>query len=264
MRRVFLRASDCMFGPGSEQEEGNLLQRLFASFLFFVTAIFYVLFFASVPWGIYHAFSRHDNTQGFISVFIPPYAWYMTAESFFWHDDFPGVDWDERVGSDIRTGILLLSVSVDPEPSKAAAIDRSIEKFREITNTYPTEQKEKIRQAIRLYIEYWRSFYADTLLQAKAAILEGTRDFELKASPKTIEIENNLRKYRAIDDILEELALAISLMNQKLGQADVPQFSPEVEETLNLIMQAFEVKMQIQTKKMWRIYDKLTASPLPK
>lgn len=240
------------------------MQRFFASVLSFVPVIFSVLLFASVPWGIYHAFSRHDNTQGFISAFIPPYAWYMAAESFFWHDDFPGVDWDERVESDIRTGILLLSVSLDPEPSKAAEIDRSIEKFREITNTYPAEHKEKIRQAIRLYIEYWHSFYVDSLLQAEAAILEGTSDLELKASPKTIEIENKLRKYKAIDDILEELALAISLMNQKLGQADVPQFSPDVEEKLNLIMQAFEVKMQIETNKMWRTYKKLTGSPLPK
>ena len=248
-----------MFGPVSEQDEGILLQRFFESV---VTAIFTVLLIASVPWGIYHAFSRHDNTQGFISVFIPPYAWYMAAESFFWHDDSPGVDWDERVGSDIRTGILLLSVSLDPEPSKAAEIDRSIEKFREITNTYPAEHKEQIRQVIRLYIEYWQSFTADFLLQAKATILEGTRKLELKASPKTIEIEKKLRKYKAIDDMLGELALAISVMNQSLSQADVPQFSSEAEERLDLIIQAFEVKTRIQSNKMWRAYKKLTGSPL--
>lgn len=39
------------------------------------------------PYGIYHSFSIHSFSSGVISIFVPPFAWYRAAESFFEHDD---------------------------------------------------------------------------------------------------------------------------------------------------------------------------------
>jgi len=34
--------------------------------------------------GIWHAFAHYGVTDGLISVFVPPYAWYRSVQFFFW------------------------------------------------------------------------------------------------------------------------------------------------------------------------------------
>ena len=54
------------------------------------TILIGVLAIIFTPWGIYHTYNTHGFVQGIISTFLPPYAWYMVAESFYGHGENSG------------------------------------------------------------------------------------------------------------------------------------------------------------------------------
>lgn len=50
-------------------------------------SIFWLLVTVSIVIGIWHAFSKHSVLSGLASIFIPPYAVYMTYDAFYGHND---------------------------------------------------------------------------------------------------------------------------------------------------------------------------------
>jgi hypothetical protein len=74
---------------------------LFSGLLGGFIGLSFVLFLGFVNiYGVYHSFSKHNFSSGVISVFVPPFAWYRTAESFYWHDDVGNVDDFANVAKD--------------------------------------------------------------------------------------------------------------------------------------------------------------------
>lgn len=102
--------------------------------------------------GIYHSFKSHSKVEGFISIVIPPYAWYHSAE-MWWHDDFDGVNWEKKLKSDLEISIYFLSQAHNDQIDTFKLND-NLEKFSSKINKYPKEKLDFLKDGSRLYIEY--------------------------------------------------------------------------------------------------------------
>ena len=88
--------------------------------------------------GIYHGFKKHDITTGLIATVIPPYAWYMSAEGFLWHDDYSDVNWEIRIPNDVKAIVSLIGSSTSLSPENQLQHGQAIEKLAAAIKGYPS------------------------------------------------------------------------------------------------------------------------------
>ena len=119
------------------------LQKSFYFLFVFLGPVAFVL-------GVYHAFSKHSPLRGAASIVFFPIAWYHAAE-YFWHDDFAGVDWDERLSSDYETTIYFLNQPYQTEMD-TFRVNQDLEEFSTILQDYPAEHRASLETAIRSHI----------------------------------------------------------------------------------------------------------------
>ena len=180
------------------------VERIFSLLTGLATGLAYVVAIAGTPYGIYHAFDRHDNAQGFISVFIPPFAWYMAVEAIGWHDDFAGVDWSQRIQNDARTAILLLSAASENDAIRADKVAAAVEEFSEKLAQYPIDKRAKVKSVVDSFLAYEEALSNDLAVEFDRE-LSGTGDgkFRFQSSAKTMELERLVRQHPGIDDVLK-------------------------------------------------------------
>jgi hypothetical protein len=72
-----------------------------------ILAICFSLFFIWIQFGgVYHAFKHHGVGDGFVSVFVPPFAWYRSIE-FFFHSS-PSAEWPSELVGEWKADAMVL------------------------------------------------------------------------------------------------------------------------------------------------------------
>jgi len=142
-------------------------------------------------YGIYHSFKKHSLTEGIISVFVPPFAWYRSIE-FFWHDDFANVNWDIKLSDDINTCVYFLNEYISPD-ANIYSLNTDIDNFSKQIMSYPKDKRLVLKHAVETYIKYVPSAFDDFLNSVKK--ITDTDGFILEYSKKTSELEQELIEF---------------------------------------------------------------------
>lgn len=155
--------------------------------------------------GIVHSVRKHSFGDTFISVTIPPWAWYRSVE-MWWHDDLADVNWDERLSTDTKNCYYLFYFYNSEHVIKA---NEEIESFRNKIKNYPKDKIEHLKTFCKNYIEWYS--YSEYVLFKWIRSLRS----EIYTPFKRDEMLNNLvlklKKYN-IDEINAGLAKEDSLI----------------------------------------------------
>lgn len=107
-----------------------------------------VILFAYVA-GTIHSCNKHPNDSK--AETFTPFAIYRGIE-MFWHDDFPGVDWKQKVSDDVSISIQLLSAV--KQPGTMAEANQQLDQLATQIQTYPAEKRREIARGVRMVLRY--------------------------------------------------------------------------------------------------------------
>jgi hypothetical protein len=120
--------------------------------------IIWILFFGLLVNGCVHSCNKHKNDPVWLQE--TPAVIYRGVE-YFWHDDFAGVNWTERIKDDVGTAVQLITAS--QQTYQINETKSEIEKFANKMKTYPVDKKLEIQDGVKKFIlfsEYLgRDFY---------------------------------------------------------------------------------------------------------
>lgn len=157
---------------------------------------------AATLFGIYHAFHKHSSASGFASVFIPPYAWYMSAEALLWHDDYAGVDWEKRLRNDIKLTLAFSDAFATKVPiEKQQAYNSAVEKFAKTVRDYPAEKKDYLASFGMLYFKFVESFTED-FFDAIQLAMESGETLVFKESDETRDLKEKILQYDGAEEFV--------------------------------------------------------------
>lgn len=185
--------------------------------LFFIFATFF---------GVYHGFKKHDTATGFIAAFVPPYAWYLTAEGLIWHDDFNGVDWDVRIKNDTRSALYLIGAASSIDEKNLLQYQEALEGFTMHIKDYPEEQKKRIEDAATTFIRYSMSTMGDMGQALNYAIDHGTKP-EFTMSGRTKAIGEELAAFDGTEELIKDASLSYKALGEMYGDKQAADLSEE-------------------------------------
>lgn len=219
---------------------------------FLVFAI-YMVCIGGTFWGYYHAFTKHGSGDGWVSVVVPPFAWYRAIEST-WHDDFAGVDWAKRVPNDGRTGILILRAASSSDAAIADKITAAVEGFTKKLGSYPAARRAEVKLIVDTYLAYEASTFADVRDEFNLELSgQGDGIITIQPSNKTLALQKRLRKFSALDDVLKSRALEFAVLNEKLRRNKLRNLSPAKIERLRLVTEMIQVAARVLVERMRQV-----------
>ena len=176
-------------GPYIKKPESKLKK----IFITIWATIFTILLYASVAYfefgGIYHAWRKHNDAV--LAIFIPPLAWYRAVEAF-WHNDFAGVNWEERLKDDAKACIFFMLSSAG-QVNNPHELSRGIEEFSKEISKYPKEKKEILKTSSKLFYKYQMALLDDLDYTIKHYVSNGEVHF-IKIGT-VLDIQSELSKY---------------------------------------------------------------------
>lgn len=155
--------------------------------------------------GCIHSKNKHSDDGDILR--YSPYSVYRGLE-MFWHDDFKGVDWDERIKNDVATSLSLLN---------------GLERTYDIVNTkeqldilqkrfsnYPKDKLKMIASGVREALNFSKLWMTDL----KAFLGTGPTDTVFTLSPETNRIFEHLkdifgRETNQFTDMVDSMVLAV-------------------------------------------------------
>ena len=194
-----------------------------------------IAFVAATFFGIYHAFQKHSSASGFVSVFVPPYAWYMSAEALLWHDDFTGVDWEKRLRNDIKLTVALIGAAAKVPEEKQQEYNNAVEEFSKTVRDYPPEKKDYLESFGTLYLRFSESATEDVLQSFELALKSG-EILVFNESPETRELEEQILQYDGADELIADYKLALFALDEVFEGKDPKKFSSEKQEQMLAFM----------------------------
>ena len=117
-----------------------------------ISSIMYILVGGLLLNGCVHSCKKHKDDPSWLQ--DTPAVMYRGVE-YFWHDDFAGVDWNERLESDVRTAIILMDNFSSKE--KADENAKQIEEFSKKIQAYPKDKFRYIKNASATYIRFTKT-----------------------------------------------------------------------------------------------------------
>lgn len=177
--------------------------------------LFYLLLFFSAFFGIYHGFKKHDTATGFVAVFVPPYAWYLTAEGLLWHDDFSKINWNVRIKNDTRVAIYLIGAEPRIDEKNIIQYQEALEGFTLHIKDYPEEKKKRIEDAATIFIKYLISMMEDMEQAFNYTIDHGTK-FEFTMSERTQAIGKELAGFDGTEGLIKDSSLSYKALSPSL------------------------------------------------
>ena len=156
--------------------------------------------------GIYHSFSKHGVKDGLISVFIPPYGWYRAIE-YWWHDDYAGVKWDEKLSSDLQAIISIINAVEERDPQIQAKIPKAINDLSIYFKSYPKDKLEILKEGVWLYIEWNDSISNDFNKYFVNSIKKRRENFT--KSQQTLDLYVKASKYSKVKETIDRSEEAI-------------------------------------------------------
>lgn len=139
--------------------------------------------------GDYHSCTKHKDDSELIT--YTPLAIYRGVE-FFWHNDFAGVNWEERLKEDGKSCIHFLNQAID-KSINPHELNKNIEIFSKDINKYPKDKLEILKTVSKFFIEYSMTFYIN--VQKAMKYYFNNREINLSYSGEILTIESKLKKY---------------------------------------------------------------------
>ena len=102
--------------------------------------------------GIYHSFNKHPKGDHLYSIFIPPWAWYRFAETW-WHNDEECNDWNEKLKADTKNCLILFT---QYGKGDTVEVNKAIKALKLQFNKYPNDKYDYVKNFCREYISYYR------------------------------------------------------------------------------------------------------------
>lgn len=101
--------------------------------------------------GIYHSLSKHSKEDGYKSIYIPPLAWYRSAE--IWrHSEDKRVDWLDELRTDTKNCLVILT---QYGKADSAEINKAIQDQKMQLKKYPKEKYNYVKNFCKDYVSYY-------------------------------------------------------------------------------------------------------------
>lgn len=222
------------------------MKRLFGSLLGILIMIggLYFEFF-----GIYHSFSKHGVKDGLISVFVPPYGWYRAIE-YWWHNDYAGIKWNERLSSDFQVIISIINAVEEKDPQIQAKISKAVNDISSQFKEYPEDKRKTLKEGIWLYIE-WQDSLSDDLHRYFVNLWKN-RKYNFENSQRTSDLYTKASKYSKIKEMMGIGEEALLKMLETLKEEDPKSISTEKIEQMSELLR---IQSKSTSSKCKTIYE---------
>jgi hypothetical protein len=111
-------------------------------------------------WGIYYSFHRYGTKDGFISVVVPPYAWY-NGLSYLWQDPL----WKDNYYSNTQNIAVLLEYSYNGNIKKDKQLQNMEKNTKKWLYKIPKKERQHLKENAKDYvaalIAYYEKFAAE-------------------------------------------------------------------------------------------------------
>jgi hypothetical protein len=175
---------------------------------------FVIAILGATIFGVHHAGSKHDT--GIIALMVPPYAWYRAVEAIGWHDDFAGIDWNERLAADTKILMALLG-SDSSDPATVFQIEKSKEYFAGQIAEYPQEKQDHLKRIAILFISFQQSLARDIINYTRQVYDDKDNlGVTFAASEETSRLEKQLS---AFTDELDNAHVALEVMTSQIAKS---------------------------------------------
>ena len=142
--------------------------------------------------GCIHSQNKHPNDSDILR--YTPFSVYRGVE-MFWHKDYAGVDWKEKVKDDINTSISLLSAVT--QPYDLVNTKEQIENFSKQLSKYPQGKRKEIASTVRAFLNFGNMWTRDLIIYLE----NYESDTVFKFSPKSQQVYDSLQNYYQIDEL---------------------------------------------------------------
>ncbi|MFH2108155.1 MAG: hypothetical protein ABII93_05740 [Chrysiogenia bacterium] len=182
--------------------------------------------------GEYHSCTKHKDDSDLIT--YSPLVLYRGVE-FFWHNDFAGVNWDEKLKDDGRYCIYLFHGSID-ESVNPQELSKNSETFKKNINKYPKDKLDVLKSFSRLYFKYQLAMFSNIVAAFQTYLSFG--EANLSHSGDMQIIENKLRGYLHEEDIMKmnvETNSGFTKFNEMFPQLDALSETEKNERLKNMV-----------------------------
>ena len=103
--------------------------------------------------GLWHSHKKHKEDSDNIFWMV-----YRGAE-MFWHDDYAGVNWRDKVNDDAGTAIQLITST--NSLYKIDEVKKQSDEFAEKISKYPNDKKDEIQKIVKDYLSFIKMVTSD-------------------------------------------------------------------------------------------------------
>lgn len=214
----------------------------------FVGGLFTVIFYIVILWGefagVYHSFKKHED--GWLSLFVPPVAWYHGFE-LFWHQDYSESEWKAKLKNDMETCTYFFVQFVDKDRN-TYQLNQDAQEFSKQIMEYPEEKINFLKSGSKAYISYNIELFKDL-----------SHAFDIQNSKPTItKSQKTLKHEKELIDVYQLDVLALvsdSLLN--MLNSSLSQEKPEADFNRSAVKDKFNLILDIYTVSYSQTYEKL-------
>lgn len=170
------------------------------------TFIFCILFLGLLVNGCFHSSTKHKDDPFWIQQ--SPLAIYRGVE-YFWHDDYAGVNWKEKIDDDAETAIELIMSS-----NSGQNIDETKTQMRNLSekiSKYPKDKRQEIEKIVRRYLSFIFKITDDFTSYVNNFPIDST--FRMSSSTQKIidslKSENHITGLETMKQIFDSLSVNI-------------------------------------------------------
>lgn len=216
------------------------------------TAIFYVVMIYFQFFGIFHAFNSHGSGDGIITVILPPFAWYRSLE-FWWHDDYSGFDWSQRLDEDALVVISAINLKISDDAGDRQKYVEAMDFVRGRVRGYPSDKMEELSRIVSTYIEF-NLHIAENLRGELEKYLNTGEPILIQSDFEMGQLFVELEGYPQTLQVLEQEINAVKLLFDRSNPL------PETGE-IELILSAYDFGVGIAKDEMLFIYQNIFGFP---
>lgn len=238
----------------------NLLDKVVSGIGVMASMMAVLFVFAGFTYAPYHAFKKHGVGDGWLSIILPAYGWYMAVEGLFWHDDFAGIDWVERTREDVNIIASLLGSAADPNPKIRLDHSETAALMKKRIASYPTDRRTVLETFASDFVALNEAMGREMIRSTKDAAV-GTRPTSWKSNEVSI-VSEKIRRVPGGAELMQEMDASMELMiatttidtSQSLA---LPGVSGRLAIEQSLVTKALDVKLANWSQEMRRVYTAL-------
>lgn len=213
---------------------------------------FYVAILVGEVGGIYHSFNMHGDTQGVVSIFVPPFAWFRAIESLGHSVDSEDVseeEWAKVLEYDIRYCAALITDCTNQTSSPTINLGERVAKFSNKIGQYPGSRKERLKNFAQAYIYYCEALVADLTQHIEMAQKSGSFS-EFRKGKVTLARESELMSFPASKDLISMIDSASSSLKKR-------DISDKEQETIEEMLPKLRLLMRASTTQAYAAYKNI-------